>query len=81
MPGHSVGIVSVVDTIATKNLFQTIEAQLSLTPSESLIWNLQGMYGPSTGTQSGSKRGLANTTVAWKTLTVGHRANYNASSQ
>ncbi len=25
------------------------------------------MYGPSTGAQSGSKRGLANITVAWKT--------------
>ena len=65
--------------LATKNLFQTIEAQLWLTPSESLIWNLQGMYGPSTGTQSGSNRALANTTVAWKALTVGHRVNYYAS--
>ena len=55
------------DTIASSNPLQTVEAQLSLTPDESLTWNFQGMYGPSTGTQSGSKRGLANTTVAWKT--------------
>jgi Putative beta-barrel porin-2, OmpL-like. bbp2 len=65
--GATLGLNNGWDTIASKNLFQTIEAQLSLTPFESLIWNLQGMYGPSTGTQSGSKRGLANTTVAWKT--------------
>ena len=63
----TIGINNGWDTIATNNLFQTIEAQLSLTPNESLTWNLQGMYGPSTGTQSGRKRGLANTTVAWKT--------------
>jgi hypothetical protein len=55
------------DTIATTNVLQTVEAQLSLTPNESVTWNMQGMYGPSTGTQSGSKRGLANTTLAWKT--------------
>jgi hypothetical protein len=55
------------DVIATSNLFQTLEAQLSLIPNESMTWNLQGMYGPSTGAQSGSKRGLANTTFAWKT--------------
>jgi Putative beta-barrel porin-2, OmpL-like. bbp2 len=55
------------DTIATTNLFQTLEGQVSLMPNDSLTWNLQGMYGPSTGTQSGSKRALANTTVAWKT--------------
>jgi hypothetical protein len=63
----TIGVNNGWDTIATDNLFQTIEAQLSLTPNESLTWNLQGMYGPSTGAQSGSKRGLANTTVAWKT--------------
>jgi len=63
----TIGMNNGWDTIATNNLFQTIEAQLSFTPNESLTWNLQGMYGPSTGTQSGSKRGLANTTVAWKT--------------
>jgi hypothetical protein len=63
----TLGVNNGWDTIATRNLFQTLEAQLSLTPNESLTWNLQGMYGPSTGTQSGSKRGLANTTVAWKT--------------
>jgi hypothetical protein len=38
-----------------------------VTPTESITWNMQGMFGPSTGTQSGSKRGLANTTLAWKT--------------
>ena len=63
----TLGVNNGWDTIATKNMFQTIEAQLSLTPTESLTWNLQGMYGPSTGTQSGSKRALANTTIAWKT--------------
>jgi hypothetical protein len=55
------------DTIATRNVLQTLEAQLSLTPTESITWNMQGMFGPSTGTQSGSKRGLANTTLMWKT--------------
>ena len=63
----TIGINNGWDTIATKNMFQTLEAQLSLTPNENLTWNLQGMYGPSTGAQSGSKRALANTTVAWKT--------------
>ena len=63
----TIGINNGWDTIATKNMFQTVEAQLSLTPNENLTWNLQGMYGPSTGAQSGSKRALANTTVAWKT--------------
>jgi hypothetical protein len=65
--GATLGLNNGWDTIASKNLFQTTEAQLSLTPSESLIWNFQAMYGPSTGAQSGSKRGLANTTVSWKT--------------
>jgi hypothetical protein len=55
------------DTIATRNILQTIEAQVSLTPNEAVTWNMQGMYGPSTGAQSGSKRGLANTTLGWKT--------------
>ncbi len=55
------------DTIATRNVLQTLEAQLSLTPTESITWNMQGMFGPSTGTQSGSKRGLANSTLSWKT--------------
>jgi hypothetical protein len=55
------------DTIASNSPLQTIESQFSLTPNESLTWNLQGMYGPSTGVQAGSKRGLANTTVSWKT--------------
>jgi Putative beta-barrel porin-2, OmpL-like. bbp2 len=63
----TLGVNNGWDTIATKNVFQTIETQLSLTPTENLTWNLQGMYGPSTGVQSGSKRSLANTTVAWKT--------------
>jgi hypothetical protein len=63
----TIGINNGWDTIATKNMFQTIEAQLSLTPTENLTWNLQGMFGPSTGVQSGSKRALANTTAAWKT--------------
>jgi hypothetical protein len=63
----TIGINNGWDTIATKNMFQTVEAQLSLTPNENFTWNLQGMYGPSTGAQSGSKRALANTTVAWKT--------------
>jgi hypothetical protein len=63
----TLGVNNGWDTIATKNVFQTIEAQLSLTPTEDLTWNLQGMYGPSTGAQSGSKRALANTTIAWKT--------------
>jgi hypothetical protein len=55
------------DTIGTRNLLQTIEAQIALTPNEAITWNMQGMYGPSTGAQSGSKRGLANTTLSWKT--------------
>jgi hypothetical protein len=63
----TIGLNNGWDTIATKNVFQTMEAQLSLTPTEDLTWNLQGMYGPSTGAQSGSKRALANTTLAWKT--------------
>ena len=63
----TLGVNNGWDTIATGNPLQTIEAQLALTPTQTLTWNLQGMYGPSTGTQSGSKRGVANTTVAWKT--------------
>jgi putative OmpL-like beta-barrel porin-2 len=63
----TLGVNNGWDVIATKNMFQTIEAQLSLTPTENITWNMQGMYGPSTGTQSGSKRALANTTIAWKT--------------
>jgi hypothetical protein len=63
----TVGVNNGWDTIANNNLFQTLEAQLSLTPTDSVTWNLQGIYGPSTGTQSGSKRALANTTIAWKT--------------
>jgi hypothetical protein len=55
------------DVIATRNALQTVEAQIALTPTESVTLNVQGMYGPSTGTQSGSKRGLANSTLAWKT--------------
>jgi hypothetical protein len=55
------------DTIASSSPFQTFEGQLSITPDEDVTWNIQGMYGLSSGAQSGSKRGLANTTVAWKT--------------
>lgn len=63
----TLGINDGWDTIATRNILQTMEAQISLTPTEAVTWNMQGMFGPSTGTQSGSKRGLANTTLAWKT--------------
>ncbi|MGO9263432.1 MAG: outer membrane beta-barrel protein [Candidatus Binataceae bacterium] len=63
----TIGLNNGWDTTASRNVFQTVEAQLSLTPTESLTWNLQGMYGPSTGAQSGSKRALANATMAWKT--------------
>ncbi len=63
----TLGINNGWDTIATRNVLQTIEAQLSLMPTENITWNMQGMFGPSTGSQSGSKRGLANTTIAWKT--------------
>jgi Putative beta-barrel porin-2, OmpL-like. bbp2 len=63
----TVGLNNGWDTIATRNVLQSVEAQLSLTPTENITWNMQGMFGPSTGVQSGSKRGLANTTLAWKT--------------
>jgi hypothetical protein len=63
----SAGLNDGWDTIATHNVLQTVEGQISLTPTEAITWNTQGMFGPSTATQSGSKRGLANTTLAWKT--------------
>jgi hypothetical protein len=63
----TLGINNGWDTIASKNLFQTVEGQLALTPWEDLSWNIQGTYGPATGSQAGSKLGAADTTILWKT--------------